>query len=150
MYCVHVYPLDVYYPLDKERGAIQYSPPSAPPPIVVRAGNERERERWDLSIAFPTPPPSQNGLGKTNKNNESEKESKQLANPFRFGDCKRLDDLSSLSHRRCLLFLCTRSHRPPTCVCVCVCLFFVVLRCFTTANFHCWLFFFPRPRRVRP
>lgn len=140
VYCVHVYPLDVhyYYPLDKEERSYSVFPPISTATNCCTSNNEKERERWDLSIAFPTPsalPVSVTkwtwGPNKQKQWKNKKKGSKQLANLFCFGDCKRLDDFSSLSHRHCL---CSSSVHKTVDLCVCVSLFFLSLLCWDVSR----------------
>lgn len=159
VYCVHVYPLDVhyYYPLDKEERSYSVFSPISTATNCCTSNNEKEREREMGFIDCipdprqPCPSPSQNELGgQTNKNNErlKRKEANSSQILFCFGDCKRLDDFSSLSHRHCLFS--SSVHKT---VDLCVSLSFFL--CCVEMFHDCQLLLFVyssllRPRRASP
>lgn len=142
VYCVHVYPLDVhyYYPLDKEERSYSVFSPISTATNCCTSNNEKERERDGIYRLHSRPPsalpvsvtkwtwgPNKQKQWKTQK-----KGSKQLTNPFLFWWLQASRwFLFVVSPSLSLFFLCTQDSR------LVFLSFFVVLRCFTTANFYC-------------
>lgn len=145
VYCVHVYPLDVhyYYPLDKEERSYSVFSPISTATNCCTSNNEKERER-DGIYRLHSRPPSALPVSVTkwtwgpNKQKQwkTKKERKQTARKSFFVLVIASVSMISLRCLTVTVSFLPLYTRQSTCVSLFLS-FFVVLRCFTTANFYC-------------